>query len=357
MPERCCAPLSNNKRCPNNIREDSSIHCEDHYPRGIRLYKAYKKLCDMAEAFNLSKVDTFPFTLDKIKYLNQAYYIHKRAYEGRMEHRIYGLVPECYDYGHDAQFDIIYKNISQCETELRSLYDQYFKEKEVFELAKDIEASEGKVDVDEEVKQSENDLQVQEVINTVSDFRTRRSNDEREERIAIEKYIEENKHIIHKKSVIVDKLLLKFKSLMTINPKYEYYQIVSIYIMIRMIDTVLESFEQDKRNVNRLRFLRLSDAYIKKYSNITEYFNDQDESDLVITLENLDINGLKALKSFFTAADIFFANNNVNINKTITVLAWNPYHKDFFIAYTSTTKLSDLEGIKSFSRLKQVLRS
>lgn len=352
--KQCCAPLSNGKRCPKDIIDDSSIHCEDHYPRGIRLYKTYKILSKFTKTINLTKVDTFSETLNKIKYLNECYLAYFKAYEGRMEHRLYGLVPECYDYGHNKQFKIIMDNINYCESELENLYEQYFKEKQPLEVLKDKDAAAGKIDIEEEVRSSDEYLKIQEIIEKVNNFKKKRANDKREENIAIEHYIKENKKIINQKLVLVDEIITLLKSYMKINPEYEYYQIISIYAMITVINTIVTSFNKDKRNTNILKNLYLGDSSLKKYNNSRDYLLNEPEERLIIVLNHLKKH-FSLIKNFFSEAERFWNSEGIDPFRVSVFVAWNPYEKKFLMGYGPQIIVDILASMKKFSQIEKMI--
>lgn len=136
-----------------------------------------------------------------IKYQNQCHYAYFRAYQGRMEHRTYGLVPEYYDYGHNKQFDIIMNKINECEEQLRSLYDQYLQDKD------HIKTVVQEVKLADEVEGE--DLQVVTIINKVDTFKRQRIDDAEKERMEIQQYIS-----AAKKVALVNKLIVILKSSM-----------------------------------------------------------------------------------------------------------------------------------------------
>lgn len=350
--KQCCAPLPNGQRCPNNIIDDSSIHCELHFPKGIRLYKLYKKLCDISEIYDLNK--KFPTILETIRYINKAYYSYFRAYEGRMEHRIYGLVPECYDYGHNTQFDIILLKIQQSEDLLTSLYDQYFKEKSKLELQKDLQALEGQVDVDEEVKESGEDLEVTEILNKTKDFEARRADDKQKEEIAIEQYIEENKEIIKQKAIPAEEIIRVLKAYMRVNPQYEYYQLISAYKMILRLQTIVQSFSNTRKDQTLIIRDCLSYDDFKRYSNTEEYLKEEPKVNIDYALLVLQ-RKYWMIKDFIKNAEQFWNSKDINVYRTCAVMIWNTFDRKFLITYMTNNRLKDIAIIKDFEKMETTL--
>lgn len=349
--ERCCAPLSNGQRCPKDKIDKSSIHCEDHYPHGIRLYKLYKQLCKMSEQFDLAHTEDT--TLKQIKYLNQGYLINRRAYNGRMEHRIYGLVPKCHDYGHDVQFDMLLSNIDYCEAELSILYDRYFTEKLQFEILKDKEAAKGIVNVEEEVKESGNDLHVQEVINTVKDFKQRRIQDQKDEDLILKQYIEENKVFINEKLVLVDRVISQFRSHMRIKRQYEFYQIISVYGMIITMDMAVESFNTSIQNRNIVKGFDLGDPSLKKYTSARNYLLDEPETGLHFVLDVMH-RSYPLISNFFVVAEKYWNSKGIDPVRVSAILAWNPRDRKFLMAYVPSMIVNIIASAKKFSQIEGI---
>lgn len=344
--KQCCAPLNNSKRCTKNIIDNSSIHCEDHYRKGIKLYKVYKILCNLSKILDVKKVDTFTSTLDKIKYLNKCYNAYFKAYEGRMEHRIYGLVPECYNYGHDLQFEILMDNINYCESQLETLYKKYFKE--TSGILKD------KINIGEELTDSKESLEVQEVIEKVKDFKKKRANDKRKEDTAIKKYIKENKKIISKKLIIIDQVISKIKSLMIVNPEYEYYQIISLYGAIIIMVQVIESLFKNNKDTTLIKPFYLSNPSLKKYTQLRDYLSFETNESLVYVLDNLE-NSYALFNNFFVTAESFWTSKGINPLNIINVVIWNPQKEKFLMAYIDKSFFNTLVDMKDFSQIETCL--
>src|SRR5438876_10338455 len=119
---QCCAITLDNKRCQNLVIK-SSKHCSSHYNNALKLYKNYKKICDVAYNLDVDKHINDPN--EKAKYLLKYYVLMNKAYDARMKHRKYAFVPECYDLGHDKQFKLINDKINLCEEKLYELYQEY----------------------------------------------------------------------------------------------------------------------------------------------------------------------------------------------------------------------------------------
>lgn len=120
---QCCAITLDNKRCSNTVYHDSN-HCKAHYPKAMKLYKEYKGICNVAYDLDIER-DKGPDIEKDIRYFLKCYIWLNRAFDARIKHRKYAFVPECYDYGHDKQFEIIQEKLNKCESVLSKLYEEY----------------------------------------------------------------------------------------------------------------------------------------------------------------------------------------------------------------------------------------
>ena len=119
---QCSAFGLDNQRCLNETYK-STRHCSEHFSTATKLYLNYKKICNVAYSLNIHK--EIPDTNEKIDYLNKCYVWLNKAYEARMAHRKYAFVPECYDDGHNKQFEIINNKMDICEKKLFAIYNYY----------------------------------------------------------------------------------------------------------------------------------------------------------------------------------------------------------------------------------------
>lgn len=197
--------------------------------------------------------------------------------------------------------------------------------KKLFEISKDIEAAEGKVD--EEIKESGNDLEVQTVINSVSDFKKRRADDKREEDAAIK----ENKRPLQEKMFLVNEVIKKFKSLMRVNPRYEYYQIMTVYAMIMILDP------ESKFVIS----FSLNDPSLKKYTNVIDYLKNESVENLIYVLNN------PLISSIFIESEKFWYSkiDRINIFRTVAILMWDPDQNEFILTYTHSNFLKQLANM------------
>ena len=117
--KQCCSwNKETNKRCTNQVYK-SSKHCTDHYQYALELYLKYKKLCNMANKLDIYKPGES--RRKKIAHLRQCHKLLVKAYNARLIHRNYAFAPECYDFGHNLQFQIIQEKIDKCKNELINL--------------------------------------------------------------------------------------------------------------------------------------------------------------------------------------------------------------------------------------------
>ena len=192
---QCCAPISENKRCFRMVVANSD-HCPVHRPNARKLYLRYKNIC--------GKVDRFKFS-NKISTILKYYVLLTKAYEARRKHRLIAYVPECYDYGHNKQFEIIMNKIQECEILLHNIYQSQSSTKVLDEVEKIEEVEEV-----EEVEEQEEDLQYK--TNKVKRFKNRRIKDKEEDNRLLDKYIEANREVYQTKwnmMNILDQLMTK----------------------------------------------------------------------------------------------------------------------------------------------------
>lgn len=124
---QCCANINVSgekemKRCENEVTT-SAYHCVEHYDGARKLYKKYKKICDVAYKMDINK--SIKDIEDQRKYLHKCYGMFNKAYEARKKHREYSFSPECYDRGHNIQFEILSKKMKLCELKLYEIYKHY----------------------------------------------------------------------------------------------------------------------------------------------------------------------------------------------------------------------------------------
>ena len=179
--KKCTAVQTDGSRC-NNIINKGVNHCNLHYEKAKKLRLKYKKL--WASIYDININDSLDIT-ELMKY----YAIMNKAFEARMKHRKYAFVPECYDNGHNYQFEMVQKKMNQCEEKLFMLYQQdknIIPEEEINNTSKDD-------NVNDKINDKINDnIKITKKINKQ---REERNKSEVDLDIMIEKYIEENKRI------------------------------------------------------------------------------------------------------------------------------------------------------------------
>lgn len=184
---QCCAVTFDNKRCTNETIH-SSHHCEVHYPQAMKLYKKYKHYCDVA--YNADLDAKFQDSNDQVKYLMKCYNWLNLAYDSRLKHRKYAFVPECYDQGHDYQFQFIKEKLKKCEENMQEIYRSAKSKVRVKPVEIEIEEEEEKESWTEEITDKE---KMKKFIK-----KKQQKREETEEEL-FSKYIEENRVIIQRK--------------------------------------------------------------------------------------------------------------------------------------------------------------
>ena len=135
---QCHAP--NNEtyifRCPNKAIGDS-LHCQLHNPKAVKLYRKYKKICDKLKNINYETI----LLSESVKEVTKYYSLLLNEYLGRIAHKNYGFIDECYDDGHRRKITNLSNQINEVESvlfELRKSNDDVNEEPiEIEELSDD----------------------------------------------------------------------------------------------------------------------------------------------------------------------------------------------------------------------------
>ena len=166
--QQCCA-LVNNKRCALIVIGDSK-HCHLHHDTAVKLYLKYKKICNRVEKISNRKL--CGNINECITQLMCYYDILNKAYDARMAHRMYAVAPDCYDDGHNEQFEKIQGKISECEESLQKLFDIAIQ-------SESVSKSKSKPDIDDTVpdQSSKSNAKTDIVTNTKTDIVTNAKTD------------------------------------------------------------------------------------------------------------------------------------------------------------------------------------
>lgn len=264
-----CASLdkSTSQRCTRQVYE-SSKHCDVHYKKAQRLYLHYKKLCESANNLDINK----PITnrRKKIAHLRRCHNLLAKAYNARLQHRNYAFAPECYDFGHNLQFQIIQEKIDRCSDELYALTSKAIGTKSWkssvdvinddknrhmpliclleneltddkqdlidtrnISETKDIKESYNNKDIKESKDIEVEDEEVNEykqAIKLMREFEIKRRQDEKATERAVELYISENKTYLDKKRKAVNAIV---KVLNILSESSELYINRNIYHLVK----------------------------------------------------------------------------------------------------------------------------
>ena len=225
---QCCAITSDNKRCTNEVIKDSN-HCRVHYDNAIKLYKNYKKICDVAYNFDLNMI--ICDVKEHINYILKCYVWLNKAFDARMKHRNYAFVPECYDDGHDKQFEIIQNKLKYCEDKLMSLYSKSNTNQKLLEYRginedSDIENEhltdenlkglndESSDELNDKLTDSEeNEVEIHDVPNKLKKYYRKRNNTEKCFSNLVASYVRANKLILERRNKISDLIITFLTSL------------------------------------------------------------------------------------------------------------------------------------------------
>jgi hypothetical protein len=222
---QCSAPVRST-RCPNPAIDEDKMQCIDHYPKAIKLYIEYKKLCDIADTFDIEEVEEMKTTREKVSFLHECYVSYMKAYNARMKHRNYAIVPECEDYGHDLQFLFLKDKMLRCEEKLEKIYYQITLDREI--NLEEVSREENSSETKEEEESST-------FIETVNTFKERRLQDEKETNRAIEDYIKDNKQILRTKQKYINIIHDKLLSFIPRKSKYIYWTMMLMVTILKQV--------------------------------------------------------------------------------------------------------------------------
>ncbi len=157
--------------------------------------------------------DIAPTLTEKMAWLHKYYNILIKVYEARMKHRKYSLVPQCYDPGHNIQFELIKNKINECEHKLEELYHlKLAPPKLVVVKVEEV--------TDELHEKEENTQNINNVMQQIRKFKQTRKKQELEDISALNAYIDENKRIQNNKVKLVEELIIILRSYVEINLTY-----------------------------------------------------------------------------------------------------------------------------------------
>jgi hypothetical protein len=285
MVEQCCA-FNGNNRCENNTI-DHTNHCEIHYISAIKLYKKYKKICEVAYSLDLHK--SFTTITENIKYLMDCYKWFNMAFNARMEHRKYAFVPECYDEGHDYQFVFIKNKILECEKLLCEMNIANERQKMMnnnyYSL---LENQESRELVVYEPKQN---VDVSNIIMKNNDERRKVEEDVEE---IMERYRKENEENLRKRYVLQNLIIKYLDMFLNKYGQNVYIMYIAIYSIIKEINKVgyfNDNYKPviccDSCNIYVPISFVLSCRCLYNYHNFKHYLSKADNNSLKILYELL----------------------------------------------------------------------
>jgi len=293
---QCCA-LDNNIRCTKSVIGHSN-HCTDHCAPAKKLYKKYKKICDIAYKLDLTK--NYSNIEDNIKYILECYKMFNIAYDARMAHRKYAFVPECYDDGHDYQFIFIKKKILECEKILGELQVQYKR-------AINYKTNKYTILNNEEVEIQNNEIfNIDNVPKVIIESNKKRYDTENDVNEIMDNYIKANQELLRKREILqklfitcIDDLIYKH-----IENKYlKYYQsdlqkllirvsIFHIIYKLYVIKYFTDNFSPEKCKCNTCANympykFQITCRCVYEYGTFENYINHVDETTIKIIYNGL----------------------------------------------------------------------
>jgi hypothetical protein len=115
---QCCSLTKERSRCPNDCI-GTSMHCAEHSLNAKKLYSKYKLLSEYIKTIDIYK--QFDSVDEQLEYVSQYHALLIETFFARYKHRYYSIAPECYDDGHNYQFVMLQKKLTECEALIDSL--------------------------------------------------------------------------------------------------------------------------------------------------------------------------------------------------------------------------------------------
>ena len=332
---QCCSPTSDNKRCPNTV-VNGSKHCENHNINAKKLYIKNKKTCGIAYKLDINQIHSDD---DKqCKYLMKCYAWLNKAFEARMKHRKYAFVPECYDDGHNYQFEFIQEKMSECEKKLMDLYS-------IYERA--LPSIEPKIKKKAIVTYNEDEeYEIHQIKNTIIEQNRRRKIMKQEENAVIDSYIKENKIILERREKL-DVFIFKY-IMNLVGPCYDVDNFFEYCVAIHHLSRTLweldyfDDFKPQKCREcacnNFITYeLKLVCGCVYHNSTINKYFNLMSEATLKHFYEILLMNK-KKIQPLINDLNLYFTMFGPKIIFTEFCLAWNVEEQRLAIVQSEPTE-------------------
>ena len=360
---QCCSYGPDNTRCLNIIIKASN-HCALHYRKAIKLYKNYKKICNIA--YNLDINKEIPNLENKRKYLINCYVWLNKAFDARLKHRMYAFVPECYDEGHDLQFTIIKKKIKTCESQLSNLYQNYTKEYEALQIetTKNIKPKYLSKKESKDSKSNQNRQKIKNIPTKLKKYSNNRKESEREINQFIKIYLKENKAILKRRSKI-DVLIISFiKDLFEPNLKMDienayFLCIVTHHLTFELYgyDYFDEDYEPEKcKNCDCGEYvvynIKLACGCVFKNDSIKSYFNLMSEPTLRKFYEIL-LRNKEKIKPIIEDAIYYYKWFDSKILLLDMELKWDEDQNRLVLSQNSDPKMEKQSKFLSSFRLKK----
>ena len=337
---QCCAPTVDNKRCPNSVINGAN-HCKNHLVYAKGLYDKYKKICNIA--YNLDIEKDIHNVESHHNHLMQCYVWLNKAFTARMRHRKYAFVPECYDEGHNMQFEIIQKKIDVCEKKLMEIcpdiknentdtriqlyipdYQNYYRELIL----------EDNTDSDESNEFDDNDdFDMACTQQKISECKNKRGLMEREIDNVMDKYMKENSLVLEWRSKIISFIFAYIEKLFESVPAFEdnaFVFCVAIHNLVRELHHARyfsknykpEKCVDCKCNNFISYYLRLGCGCVFSNSTIPRYFNLMSTETLKRFYEVLLLNKDK-IKPFVNDLNFHYTLFDDNMLFMHMELVWN----------------------------------
>lgn len=345
---QCCANITNS-RCIN-LAINGSRHCELHRTKATSLYLKYKNFSNYIDTMNIHK--HFDNINKKINHVLNCYIMLNNAFDARLKHRKYAFVPECYDSGHDYQFIKLKEQITECEYLLDELYEQDNEN-----------TSESSSSLSGEDNQNTLVIYKNGKSKRITELRLYREQQERDIESSVSKYIEDNKIILQRRS------MLAYNISTCINKLYEgiddnddihlFVKWVTLFHLawkLQEIGYFLKDFKPDRcKDITCGCYVPynvgLACGCIYDNNNVEKYANLSDENTLKLFYEILLLNKEKILPLIHDVVALYHKLGG-SVLALKAHLVWNVEQKRLVLEPNTEKEPEKVSKIMASARLK-----
>jgi hypothetical protein len=343
---QCCAPTSKNTRC-SKLTAPGSNHCDYHRPKASSLYFKYKKLSDQIDDYDIYR--KFDYIDDRIDHIMKCYVYFNKVFEARTKHRKYSFVPECYDTGHDYQFTRLNNLIEECEKILSELY--ILKESTSSSYEEESYSSDESIEIEE--------IPAKDFSRKAEEYRRFRRQREAEIEMWINKYIEENRVILDRRTLLYFNITKCIDKLFNNDDLSLFVKSISLFNMVARLRTIgyfEKTFKPDRCNKPKCGCYIPYDATLGcsciRYNNtLQKYYNLATEQTLKWFFEILLFNENKLIPLVDDIIDLYYEHGD-DVLVLKVHLVWDQIEKRLVLTENHEAPLPKMSAVLATTRLK-----